>query len=42
MMEKQRVDKKLEGLKELIDTLKTAGYEVVYERGDYCKFDYEG
>ena len=31
-----------EGLKELIDTLKTAGYEVVYERGDYCKFDYEG
>lgn len=31
-----------EGLKELIDMLKCEGYEVVYQRGDYCKFDYKG
>lgn len=31
-----------EGLKELIDTLSKAGYEVAFERGDYQKFDYKG
>ncbi|WP_455684759.1 [FeFe] hydrogenase H-cluster radical SAM maturase HydE [Thomasclavelia sp.] len=31
-----------EGLKKLVDTLKDEGYEVVYQRGDYCKFDYKG
>ncbi|WP_279159684.1 [FeFe] hydrogenase H-cluster radical SAM maturase HydE [Thomasclavelia cocleata] len=31
-----------EGLKELIETLRYNGYEVVYQRGDYCKFDYKG
>lgn len=31
-----------EGLKELIDTLKDEDYEIVYQRGDYCEFDYKG
>lgn len=31
-----------EGLKELIETLRYNGYEVVYQRGDYRKFDYKG
>lgn len=31
-----------EGLKELVDTLSKEGYEIVYQRGDYCKFDYNG
>lgn len=31
-----------EGLKELIDALAKEGYQVVFERGDYCKFDYKG
>ena len=31
-----------EGLNELVDTLKNEGYEVVYQRGDYQRFDYKG
>lgn len=31
-----------EGLNELTDTLKKEGYQIVYQRGDYCKFDYKG
>ena len=31
-----------EGLNELADTLKKEGYQIVYQRGDYCKFDYKG
>ncbi|MFR2769401.1 MAG: hypothetical protein ACLTAI_14485 [Thomasclavelia sp.] len=31
-----------EGLNELADALKKEGYQIVYQRGDYCKFDYKG
>ena len=31
-----------EGLNELADTLKKEGYQIVYQRGDYCKFNYKG
>ena len=26
----------------IIPILKKEGYQIVYQRGDYCKFDYEG
>ena len=31
-----------EGLTELINTFKASGYQIVFERGDYKKFDYKG